>query len=60
MTESIWVVTYWEFGTEPVVTAFNNEEAAIKCYDYFKKCYDECRLDECPIYSIFSEKGKEK
>ena len=58
--ESIWIVTYWDFGSEPVVTAFNNEEAAIECRDYFKRCYDECCLDECPIYSHFLESEEDE
>ncbi len=49
----IWIVTYWESDRVPVVTAFNNEEAANKCYKYFKKEHYKCCLDECPVYSTF-------
>lgn len=52
--KSIWIVTYWDIDSEPVVTAFNNEEAANKCYKYFKQCHDGCCLDECSICSTFS------
>lgn len=52
----IWIVTYWDFdSSEPVVTAFNNEETANKCYKYFKNCHSFCYLDKCPIYSRFLE-----
>lgn len=52
--DSIWIVTYWDSDSEPVVTAFNNEEAANKCYEYFKKEHYGCCLDECPVYSTFT------
>lgn len=54
----IWVVTYWEsFLTgptdEPVVSVFDNEEAAQKCYKYFKQQYSGCCIDKAPIYHEF-------
>lgn len=59
----IYVVTYWDFTgdvkEEPVVTVFNNKEAATKCYNHFKKYYPSCVLDETFLYSSF-EFEKEK
>lgn len=56
----IYVVTYWDFTEdikeEPVVTVFDNEEAAKKCYEHFKKYYSACVLDETLLYSSFEVK----
>ena len=50
--KSIFVVTYKDNDCdEPVVTAFDNEEAANKCYEYFKTIHDAAWLDTCPLYS---------
>lgn len=59
-SEFIWVVSYCESGTEPVVTAFNNEEAANKYYEYLKKGHELCCLDKCLIYSHFLERSSEE
>ena len=32
--EYIWVVTYYDFNTEPIITVFDNEEAANICYKH--------------------------
>ena len=58
--EFIWIVTYWDFGNDPVVTAFNNEETANRCYKYFKKHHELCCLDKCPIYSHFLESEEDE
>lgn len=50
----IWIVTYWNSEIEPVVTAFDNKEAAQACCDYFSKEYS-CCVDECNIYSSFTQ-----
>ena len=55
--EHVWVVTYWDFDTESVVTVFNNEVVAINCYNYFEKFHNVCCLDKCPIYSTFKITG---
>ena len=53
---NVWIVSYWDyFSKEPVVTVFDNEEAANKCYKYFKTGNELCWLDKCPIYSHFLE-----
>ena len=54
MNKHIWVVTYWDSETDPVVTVFDNKEAAQACCDYFSKWYS-CCMDECAIYSNFTQ-----
>jgi len=53
-SNTVWIVTYWDNGDEPVVSPFNNEDAARKCYEYFKTCHDGCCIDKCDIFSNFS------
>lgn len=48
----IYVVTYLDDG-EPVVTLFDNQEAANKCYQYLKNYYTVCCVDECEVCSSF-------
>lgn len=52
----VWVVSYitsYTLKTEPVVTVFNNKEAAERCYTYFKKKYGTVYIDEAPLYNRF-------
>ena len=50
----IYIVSYMNKNdTESTVTAFNNEEAAEKVYNYFCNKYDYVWLDEVPLYSSF-------
>jgi len=49
----VWIVTYWDFDQEPVVTPFNNRENTEKCWAYFKEIHDGCCLDECEVFSNF-------
>ena len=51
----IFIVTYWDNGLEPVVTAFNNQVSAEKCYSYFKKEHDGCCIDKVPVYKHFGK-----
>lgn len=51
----IWIVTYWDVGSEPVVTAFNNPHAANMCKDYFAKHYDGVCIDHVQIYCAWCE-----
>ena len=53
MNKEAWSVIYWDEGEEPVISLFDNEEAARKCYEYFKLNRDGCCIDECNIYSDF-------
>ena len=55
--ETIYIVSYMNKNdTESIVTAFNNEEAAEKAYNYFCNKYDYAWLDEVPLYSNFTIK----
>ena len=53
----VYVVTYWDNEVEPVVTVFDNQENAKKCYSYFKKEHDGCCIDEVPVYKHFGKTG---
>lgn len=55
---NVYVVTYWDDGLEPVVTVFDNQENAEKCYSFFIKRHSGCCIDEVPIYSNFGKKGE--
>ena len=35
MNKEVWSVIYWDNGEEPIISLFDNEEAARKCYEYF-------------------------
>ena len=58
IVRSIWIVTYYDMGDDPVVTAFDNKLAAIKCYEFFLGEHDKVNIDEVPIYKSFINKGK--
>lgn len=51
----IWVVTYYDNDEYPVVTAFDNKSAALKCYRCFLGEHDKVDIDKIPIYSSFHE-----
>lgn len=53
----VWAVTYWVGGEEPVVTTFDNQEVANKCYRVFKETYGNCCVDRCPVYHQFNVTG---
>lgn len=52
----IYVVSWIACGV-PVVTAFNNYDAAKRCYDAFKTKEGKC-LDRVPVYSNFIDYGE--
>lgn len=52
----IYVVSWISCGV-PVVTAFNNYDAAKRCYDAFKTKEGKC-LDLVPVYSNFIDYGE--
>lgn len=56
---TVFAVTYWDNGVEPVVTVFDNRENAEKCCSFFKGKHDGCCVDEVPIYSNFGINNKE-
>lgn len=51
---NVYVVTYLDNDSEPVVTVFDNQENAEKCYSFFVKRHSGCCIDKVPIYSNFS------
>ena len=54
----LWIVTYWDGTQEPTVTAFDNEEAAQRCYETFKLLHEGICLDQVPVYHDFKvQKG---
>ena len=48
----IWVVSYWEDVT-PTIFIFSNEEAALDCYNYYNKFYDNCSIDKTFLNTHF-------
>ena len=50
----IWIVTYWDDGKEPVVTVFDNEDAARLCFRTFRDLYFGCSIDESTMYHTFT------
>ena len=55
---TVFVVTYWDNGLEPVVTVFDNRENAEKCCSFFIEKHDVCCMDEVPLYKHFGKTGK--
>ena len=53
--KTVFVVTYWDVGLEPVITVFDNQENAEKCYLFFKGKHDGCCMDEVPVYKHFGK-----
>lgn len=50
----VYIVTYYDKGVrEPVVTAFDNKDAAELCYETFCKEHDIISLDRAPVYKSF-------
>lgn len=52
---TVWIVTVSNPSEEPIVTAFSNEEAAQKCYSYFKEygLFNTVCLDKCKVFDHF-------
>lgn len=46
----IWITTYWTTEIEPVVTPFDNQEAAETCARYYKKQGYKVCVDKCVIF----------
>ena len=60
MNDKIWVVTYYDIAygeREPTVTCFNNQENAMKYYEYvydkYNNKYNIASIDECEVYTEF-------
>ena len=58
--DKVWVVSYYDEGEAPVVTVYNNENAAYR-HSYWELqigSHSKVDMDECPIYSSFTINGK--
>lgn len=57
---AVFVVAYmndsWE---EAILTAFDNEEAALKMYEYHRGKHDRLWIDRCRVFKQFIIKSKE-
>lgn len=53
MNSTVYVVTMYDPGDEPILTSFNNEEAAKACCKYFESRYIRCYYEAMPLYSTF-------
>lgn len=51
--ESVWIVSYYDSGEDPVVTSFDNKDAAMRCYEHFVGEHEKVDVDEVPIYHSF-------
>lgn len=51
--KAVFAVTYYDDGEDPVVTLFDNEPAARKCFDYFCGEHDRVNIDAAPIFTAF-------
>lgn len=50
----VFVVSWYNAGEEPVVTAFSNEDNAMKYYSHeLANGHVKVAIDVCPIYSTF-------
>ena len=52
----VYVVMYWDDTdvAEPTVTIFDNQDAALACYEKFRNEHEACTLDcKVPVYREF-------
>ena len=49
-SRKVWITTYWTKEIEPVVTPFDNQEAAETCARYYEKRGYKVCIDECNIF----------
>ena len=49
-SRKVWITTYWTTEIKPVVTPFDNEEAAKTCARYYEKQGYKVCIDECNIF----------
>ena len=66
LSNDVWVVSYCNpTRAEPIVTVYDNEEAALTHYNYLtiKSCIKKLNyviaIDKCPIYRVFKIVKKE-
>jgi len=59
LSNDVWVVSYCFRHFCPIVSVYDNEDAARAFYDYVKEKYASLKgdfvlsIDKCPIYSTF-------
>ena len=49
----VWVVTGYEDGQEPIVSVFDNQDAASGYLSYACGVHENVCIDEAPVYSSF-------
>lgn len=59
-TEKVYVVGYQNATEEPVITVFDNREAADKWFVICANSRDRAWLDECPIYTQLLVMGEDE
>ena len=58
--KTVCVVSYYDDGDAPVVTVFDDNLAAERCYTWFLNTggHTKVDIDEVPIYHSFTVNGK--
>lgn len=58
--DKVFVVSYYNDGEAPVVTVYDNEEAAMRQYNFelMMGGHRKVDMDECPVYKTFTINGK--
>lgn len=54
--DKVFVVSYYDDGDAPVVTVYDNEDAAASHYNFALMVggHKKVCIDECPIYESFT------
>ena len=58
MKAKIWIATYWTTEIEPVVTPFDNQEAAETCARYYERQGYKVCIDECDLFHTCTEQAE--
>lgn len=53
--KTVWVVTTWEDGEEPIISVFDNEDTARRYRDYCERSGKNNCIDEAPVFKHFEE-----
>lgn len=57
----VYVVTAWnKNGYEPIVSVFDNENAAEACQNHMRTKYDDAVIDKTPIFKTFISTNRKK
>ena len=59
--QTVWVVTRYYYGDDPIIDVFDNASEALKCYrHYLYLCeFDRVDFNENPIHKEFKTSKKE-